>query len=87
MYFFFSDNIKNVLNTYERLDFAELALNSSADKLCWKLPTENIDEKICIYLGPENLSFFNLTLALKGMYFDLHILCVHESDLFNNNLQ
>lgn len=58
--------MKNTLKSYERLQFAELALEAPTDKLCWKLPSEDLSKRICVYIGPENQSFFNLTLAIRG---------------------
>lgn len=58
--------MKNSLSSYTNLWFAKLALDEEADILCWKLKDSNLSEHICVYIGSEDQSFFNLMLSIKG---------------------
>lgn len=52
--------------SYEHIQYGQFALDCKPDILGWKVPQTNLEEATCIWIGPENQSFFNLTIATKG---------------------
>lgn len=62
-----SDDIKSSLNEYTNIEFGQLALETEADVLSWVKPKHNLKESVCIFVGDENQTFFNMTIAVKGM--------------------
>lgn len=41
-------------------------MEAEADILSWLKPKHNLLESTCIFVGQENQTFFNLTIAVKG---------------------
>lgn len=61
------DDIKSSFNGYTNVEFGQLALEAEADILSWLKSHHNPEESVCIFVGQENQTFFNMTIAVKGM--------------------
>lgn len=68
-YSFYSDKIRAFAKSRDNIKLAEIAIDTPSDILCWKLPEPNLSDCVCIYLGVENQTFFNLTVSVKGRFF------------------
>lgn len=80
-----SENIKSTLMSYENIQYGEFALDGEPDILGWKVPQINLEEATCIWIGHENQSFFNLTIATKGKAFKSLIFQWKKQQIFNFN--
>lgn len=71
------DTLANGLNqlNYVNIDIGKLAENEDPDILCWSLKNnQTTDNFTCIYIGSDNQSFFNISMAIKckkWMLFDI----------------
>lgn len=54
--------------SFDNIEISELAIDTVSDILCWKLPKPDLSESVCVYIGDENQTFFNLTVSLKGIF-------------------
>ena len=63
----FSDVIANQLKHYINLEIGKLAQDGvDPDILCWSLKNDqNTENSICVYLGLDNQSFFNISMTMK----------------------
>lgn len=61
-----TDDIKSALSSFTNVSYAQLALDSKPDNLCWKMPKNNLSEAICVWIGDDNQSLFNLSLTVNG---------------------
>lgn len=62
------DAIANKLHqlNYINIDIGKLAESEEADILCWSLSNnQNTENYTCIYVGNDNQSFFNISMAIK----------------------
>lgn len=63
-----SDDIANrLLSSYINLEIGKLAQDGTTpDLLCWSIKhNENTENSICVFIGEDNQSFFNISMALK----------------------
>lgn len=66
--YFTIDAIANRLHqlSYVNVDIGKLAENEEPDILCWSLKNNQTTENYtCLYLGNDNQSFFNISMAIK----------------------
>lgn len=63
----FADNLKAACNAagLRSIQFARLAVDREADKLCWHLNGDDLTDVPCVYIGRDDQTFFNLTLSLR----------------------
>lgn len=69
VHLFHLDKIREFAKSHVNIELAELAIDTPSDILCWKVPEPDLSDYVCIYLGIENQTFFNLTVSLKGRRF------------------
>lgn len=71
----------NQLN-YINIDIGKLAESEEADVLCWSLKNNQSTENyICIYVGMDNQSFFNISMGIKckkWLLFDITVNTLQE---------
>lgn len=65
---FLLDDIKTALSSFTNISYAQLAIDEQPDNLCWKLPNKNLSEQICVWIGDDNQSLFNLSLTVNGNF-------------------
>lgn len=63
------DKIRAFAMSQDNIQIAELAIFTPSDFLCWKISGKDLSDCVCIYLGAENQTFFNLTVSVKGNFF------------------
>lgn len=65
--FFILDLMRDCVKEYQNIQFADLALGTESDTLCWNLKYPNLLEYTCMYIGRDDQTLFNLTVSLKGI--------------------
>jgi diphthamide biosynthesis protein 2 len=78
------DTLANKLHqlNYVNVDIGKLAETEEPDILCWSLKNNQATENYtCVYVGTDNQSFFNISMAIKckkWLLFDITVNSMHE---------
>lgn len=85
-----TDTIANKLNqiNYLNIEIGKLAVDEDPDILCWSIKNnQNTDNSICIYIGQDNQSFFNISTAIKSkkwFLFDITLSTLKETQAMDS---
>lgn len=81
--FYLADKLKSSFSAYQNVEFAQLALKTEPDVLNWVKPNHLLSDSLCIFVGEENQTFFNLSITGKGKSSKLQI----KLNFITNNVQ